>query len=72
MDELSTIGISHLGFLNKGRNPEYAGLRPEELGITNGNCEDIKPLNIIEDEAIEAEPPNRYYKAEPCNKSKTF
>ena len=54
MDELSTIGTSHVGFLNKGRNPEYARLRPEEFGIANGNYEDIKPLDSIEDEAIEA------------------
>ena len=54
MDELSTIGTSHVGFLNKGRNPEYVSLRPEEFGITNGNYEDIKPLDSIEDEAIEA------------------
>ena len=43
MDELSTLGVSKVGFFQENRDTEYFEIKPEDTGLSTGNYEDIKP-----------------------------
>jgi anthranilate phosphoribosyltransferase len=54
MDELSTLGISCLGILRENREPEFLEIKPEEVGLSRGNYEEIRPRESVEEEAVNA------------------
>jgi anthranilate phosphoribosyltransferase len=54
MDELSTLGVSSIGYFNKKREVEYFELTPEDAGLSNGDYNDIRPETDRELEAVKA------------------
>ena len=54
MDELSTLGVSSLGILKEDGETEFQKIRPEDVGLSHGNYEEIRPRGSIECEAIDA------------------
>lgn len=54
MDELSTLGVSTLGILKEDGEKEFQKIRPEDVGLSRCNYEEIRPRDSIEDEAIDA------------------
>lgn len=54
MDELSTLGTSKLGILKENGEVEFSEIRPETVGLSHGNYEEIRPRGSVEDEAVEA------------------
>jgi anthranilate phosphoribosyltransferase len=54
MDELSTLGKSRLGILKKDGNVEYLEVYPEEAGLTRGNYDEIRPMESVADESVDA------------------
>ncbi len=54
MDELSTLGVSRLGILKENGETEFQEIRPEEVGLHLGNCEEIRPYGSVEEEAVDA------------------
>ncbi len=54
MDELSTLGVSRVGILKEDGEVEFLEIRPEDVGLSRGNYEEIRPLGSVEDEAIDA------------------
>lgn len=54
MDELSTLGPSRLGVLDQDGGEAYFELNYSDLGLHQGNYEEIRPLESIREEASEA------------------
>lgn len=54
MDELSTLGVSKLGILEENGEIEFQEIRPEDVGLPRGDYEEIRPLDSVEDEAVDA------------------
>ncbi len=54
MDELSTLGVSKIGFFRKNVDTEYFEIKPEDTGLSTGNYEDIRPDSDSASEAIKA------------------
>ncbi len=54
MDELSTLGKSRLGLLKEDGDVEYLELYPEDAGLTRGSYEDIRPMEGVADESVDA------------------
>ena len=52
MDELSTLGISMMGILKENGEIEFTEIHPEQVGISKGNYEEIRPKDNIEEEAL--------------------
>jgi len=54
MDELSTLGPSRLGVLEKDGGETYFELNYHDLGLSQGNYEEIRPRESIHEEVSEA------------------
>lgn len=54
MDELSTLGLTRIGYFKNKRDAEYFEMNPEDADITKGDYNDIKPETCKETEAIKA------------------
>lgn len=54
MDELSTLGVTRMGFLNRNSEPEFYEISPEQAGLSVGNYEEICPQEGIEKESLDA------------------
>ena len=54
MDELSTLGVTRIGFLNGNSEQEFYEISPEQAGPPVGKYEDICPQEKIEKEALDA------------------
>jgi anthranilate phosphoribosyltransferase len=54
MDELSTLGVSRLGILTENGKTEFQEIRPEDVGLSRGNYEEIRPYGSVEEEAFDA------------------
>ncbi len=54
MDELSTLGVTRIGFQNGNSEPEFYEIRPEQLGLSVGKYEDICSQGEIEKEVLDA------------------
>ena len=54
MDELSTLGVSKIGFFKENGDTEYFEIEPEDTGLSTGKYEDIKPDEDISLEALRA------------------
>jgi anthranilate phosphoribosyltransferase len=54
MDELSTLGVSRIGYFNKNNKVEYFEITPEEAALPKGNYSAIKPDIDRELEAVKA------------------
>jgi anthranilate phosphoribosyltransferase len=54
MDELSTLGVSRLGILTENGETEFQEIKPEDVGLSRGNYEEIRPYDSVEEEAFDA------------------
>jgi anthranilate phosphoribosyltransferase len=54
MDELSTLGISRVGYFDNKRGVEYFEISPEDTGISKGDYNYIQPESDRESEALKA------------------
>ena len=54
MDELSTLGVSQVGFFNENGNSEYFEITPKDAGLSIGDYEGIKPDTDRRSEAVKA------------------
>jgi len=54
MDELSTLGPSRIGILEKDGGETYFDLNYHDLGLSQGNYEEIRPRESIQEEVWEA------------------
>jgi anthranilate phosphoribosyltransferase len=53
MDELSTLGKSRLGLLKEDGDVECMELYPEDVGLTRGNYDEIRPMESVVDESVD-------------------
>ena len=54
MDELSTLGVSKVGFFKKNGDTEYFEIKPEDTDLSTGDYDDIKPDIDRNSEALRA------------------
>ena len=54
MDELSTLGVSKVGFFQENRRTEYFETTPEDAGLLTGDYDEIKPDEEKGTEALKA------------------
>jgi anthranilate phosphoribosyltransferase len=52
MDELSTLGASHVGELSAGDRTDRYVLRPEDLGLVRGRFEEIASSRDVQRDAL--------------------
>jgi anthranilate phosphoribosyltransferase len=53
MDELSTLGASKLGILSEDGRVKFREIMPEDVGLSFGDYEEIRPRESIKEEAVE-------------------
>jgi len=52
IDEASTLGTTYVGELKEDGSFDYYSFTPEDVGMSRGNKEDLKPLNSKREEAL--------------------